>query len=124
MIPPLSHNWTVPLVEDMLCYARTGLIKAMVMGPGRVVLFYGRQSLGEGLSLGKSRDTKFMLTGVSTWVGKPAYLAADPLTIQEGWHEIGQIITEHWIKVGGLGHPCVNPLTPQLFRFDCQGDSP
>ena len=29
-----------------------------------------------------------MLTGVGTWVGKPAYLAADPLTIQEGWQEI------------------------------------
>ena len=40
-VPPLSHMWTVPLVEDMLCYARTGLTKAMVMGPGRVILFMG-----------------------------------------------------------------------------------
>ena len=24
-VPPLPHTWTVPLVEDMLCYARTGL---------------------------------------------------------------------------------------------------
>ena len=64
---PLSHAWTVPLVEDMLCYARTGLTKAVVIGPGRAVLFYGRQSLGEGLSLGKSRDAAFILTGVGTY---------------------------------------------------------
>ena len=59
-------------------------IKAIVMSPGRAILFYGRWSLGEGLSLGKARDAAFILTGVGTWVGKPDYLAADPLTIQEG----------------------------------------
>ena len=30
VVPPLSHAWTVPLVEDMLCYARTGLTEAVV----------------------------------------------------------------------------------------------
>ena len=84
-VPPLPHAWTVPLVEDMLCYARTDLTKAVVMGPGRAILFYGRQSLGEALSLGESRGTAFMLTGAGTWVSKPAYLAADSFTIQEGW---------------------------------------
>ena len=118
VVPPLSHVWTVPLVEDMLSYARTGLTEAMVMGQGRAVLFYGRHSFGEGLSTGESRDTAFMLTGVGTWVGKPAYLAADPLTIQEGWWEITQAVTKCLIKVRGPGHPCVNLLTPQLFRFD------
>ena len=43
-VPPPSHNWTAPLVEDMLCYARTGLTKAVVTGQGRAVLFYGRHS--------------------------------------------------------------------------------
>ena len=71
----------VPLVQDMLCYGRTGLTKGMVMGLGRAVLFYGRWSLGEGLSLGKVRDAAFTLTEAGTWVGKPAYQAADPLTI-------------------------------------------
>ena len=83
-VPPPSHAWTASLVEDMICYARTGLTEAVVMGPGRAVLFHGRQYLGEGLSLGESRDTTFELTGEGTWVGKPAYLATDPLTIQEG----------------------------------------
>ena len=40
--------------------------------------------MGEGLSLGKVRDATFTFTGAGTWVGKPAYLAANPLTIQEG----------------------------------------
>ena len=40
--PPPPHAWTVPLVEDMLYHGRTGLMEAMVMGPGKAVLFYGR----------------------------------------------------------------------------------
>ena len=96
----------------------------MVMGPGRAVLFYGRHSLAEGLSSGKFRGTTFMLTGAGTWVGKPAYLAVDPLTIQKGWWEITQAITKWWIKVQCPGHSCMNPSTPQLFRFDQQGGSP
>ena len=65
-----------------------------------------------------------MLTGAGTWVGKPAYLATDPLTIQEGWQEIAQDITKCWIKVRGPGHPHVNPSTPQPFMFNHPGDSP
>ena len=124
VVLPLSHAWTVPLVEDMLCYARTGLTKAVVTGPGRAVLFYRRCSLGEGLSPDESRNAAFMLTGVGTWIGKPAYLAADPLTIQEGWWEIAWAITKCQIKVRGPGHPCVNLSTSQPFRFDWWGDSP
>ena len=65
-----------------------------------------------------------MLTGVGTWVAKPTYLTADPLTIQEGWWEIAWDITECQIKVRGPRHPHVNPSTPQPFRFDQRGDSP
>ena len=124
VVPSLPHAWTAPLVEDMLCYARTGLTKAVVMVPGRAILLYGRQSLGEDLSLDKSRDSAFVLTGAGTWVCKPAYLAIDPLTIQEAQWEIAQAITECQIKVRGPGHPCVNPLSPQPFRFDHPEDSP
>ena len=81
---PPPHIWMVPAVEDMLCHSRTGLTKAIVTGPGWAALFYGQQSLGEGLSLGEVRDAMFTLTGAGTWVGQLAYLAADPLTIQEG----------------------------------------
>ena len=122
-IPPLPHAWTVPLVEDMLHYARTGLTKVVLMGPGRAIFFYRRQSLGEGLSLGEARDATFILTAVGTWVGKPAYLATDPLTIQEGQWKINQAVTECQIKMRGPGHQYVNLLTPQPFRFDHLGDS-
>ena len=44
--------------------------------------------------------------------------------IQEGWQEIAQAITEYQMKVRGPGHPHVNPLTPQPFRFNCPGVSP
>ena len=77
------HTWMAPVVEDMLCYGRTGLTKAVVTGPSRAVLFHERWSMGEGLSLGKARDATFTLTGAGTWVGKSAYLATDPFTIQE-----------------------------------------
>ena len=83
----------------------------MVTGPGRAVLFHGRCYLGEGLSPDESRDATFVLTGVGTWVGRPVYLAADPLTIQKGWWEIAWAITKCWIKVRGPRHPCVKPST-------------
>ena len=83
-ISPPSHPWMAPLVEDMLCDARTSLTKAVVTDPGRAILFYGRHSLGEGLTLDQARDAAFLLTRAGTWVRKPAYLAADLMTIQEG----------------------------------------
>ena len=83
-VPPPSHSWTAPLVEDILPDVRTGLTKAVVIGPVRAVLFYGRHSLGEGLTTYKSRDAAFLLTRGGMWVGKPAYLATDHLTIKEG----------------------------------------
>ena len=65
-IPPPSHPWTAPLVEDMLREARTGLTEAVVIGPGRAILFYGRCSLGEGLKVDEVRDATFLLTGAGT----------------------------------------------------------
>ena len=32
----------------------------------------------------EARDAAFLLTGAGMWVGKSAYLTADPMTIQEG----------------------------------------
>ena len=93
-------------------------------GPGRTILFYGRHSLGEGLCLGEVRDTIFTLTGAGTWVGKLAHLAADPLTIQEGWRVIAQAITECWIEARGPGHQCPHPTTPKAFRFSHGDESP
>ena len=38
-VSPPSQSWTAPLVEDMLCDARTGLTKAVVIGPDRQSFF-------------------------------------------------------------------------------------
>ena len=121
---PLPHAWTAPVVEDMQWHGRAGLTKAVVTGPGRAILFYGRHSLGEGLSLGKVRDAIFTLTGAGTWVGKLAHLVADPLTIQEGWWVIAQAITECQIGVRGPGHPHSHPRPTQAFRFYHGDESP
>ena len=94
-VPTPFHSWMPPLMEDMLHDARTWLTKAVVTGPGRAVLFYGRHSMGEGLTAEEARDAAFLLTGAGTWVGKLAFLAADPMTIQEGWWAIAQAVMGH-----------------------------
>ena len=105
-------------MEDMLHDARTRLTKAVVIGPGRAVLFYGRCSMGEGLTVDEARDAAFLITGAGTWVGKSAYLAADHMTIQEGRRAIAQAITDCQVKARGPGHPHVNPPAQQSFQFD------
>ena len=94
-LPPPSHSWVAPLMEDMLHDARTRLTEAVVTGPGRAVLFYGRHSMGEGLTTDKARDATFLLTEAGMWVGKLAYLTTDPMTIQEGRRAIAQAISDH-----------------------------
>ena len=92
-VPPPSHAWMAPVVEDMLQEARAGLTEAVVIGLGRAILFYGRHLMGEGLKADEARDAAFLLTGAGTWVGKLAYLTADPMTIQEGRRAIAQAIS-------------------------------
>ena len=77
-VPPPSHSWTAPLVQDMLHDLRTSLTKAVVTGPGKAVLFYGRCPTGEGLPTDEARDAAFLLTRAGTWVGK---LPTLPLTL-------------------------------------------
>ena len=108
----------------MLHDIRTSLTKAVETGPGRAVLFYGRCSVGEGLITDEARDAAFLLTRAGTWVRKLAYLAADPMTIQGGQQAIAQAITDCRVKVRGPGHPCVNLLAQQPFRFDHPRGSP
>ena len=66
----------------------------------------------------------FLFTGAGTWVGKLAYLAADPMTIQEGRTAIAQAVSDCWVKARGPGHPHVNPPAQQPFWFDRPRSSP
>ena len=66
------------------------------MGPDWAILFFGKQSLGEGLSLGEVHDAMFMLTG-----DKQAQLDANSVTLQEGWQAIGQAIAKWLVEARG-----------------------
>ena len=66
----------------------------------------------------------FLLTGAGMWVGKLASLATDPMTIQEGERAIAQAISDHWVKVRGPRHPCVNLPAQQPFQFNPPRSSP
>ena len=79
--PPPLHAWTSPVVEDMLWDMRVGLTEAVVIGPGRAILFYGRCSMGEGLKADEAMDATFLLTGAGMLVEKSAYLTADPMML-------------------------------------------
>ena len=89
-----SHSWMALLVEDMLQEARAGLTEAIVTCPGRAILFYERYSMGEGLRADEARDAAFLLTGAGLWVGKSAYLTANPMMIQEGKRAIAQAVLD------------------------------
>ena len=122
--PPPLHAWTAPVVEDMLREVRAGLTEAVVIGPGRAILFYGRHSMGEGLKADKARDAAFLLTGAGTWVGKSAYLTTDPMMLQEGKRAKTQAVSDHRVKARGPGHPRVNLPAQQPFRFNTSRISP
>ena len=68
--PPPPHAWQTPVVKDMLWDGKSGLTETVVIGPGHAILYYGRWSLGEGLTFGKARDAMFTLSGGISWVGK------------------------------------------------------
>ena len=123
-VPPPPHAWMAPVVEDMLQEARAGLTEAVVIGPGRAILFYGRHSMGEGLKADEARDAAFLLTGAGMWVGKSAYLTANPMTIQEGRRAIAQAISDNRVKARGPGHPQVNLPAQQPFKFNTPRASP
>ena len=123
VLPPL-HAWMAPVVEDMLQETRAGLTEAVVIGPGRAILFYGRCSMGEGLKADEARDAAFLLTGAGTWVRKLAYLTADPMMLQEGKRAIACAISDHRVKARGPGCPRVNPPAQQPFRFNTLRASP
>ena len=80
--------------------------------------------MGEGLRADEARDAPFLLTGAGTWVGKSAYLTADPMTIQEGKRAITQAVSDNRVKARGPECPHANLLAQQPFRFNAHIASP
>ena len=79
--------------------------------------------MGEGLRVDEARDATFLLTGAGMWVGKSAYLTTNPMTIKEGKRAIAQAVSDNRVKARGLGHPWVNLLAQQHFKFNTQRTS-
>ena len=80
--------------------------------------------MGEGLKVDEARDATFLITGSSTWVGKPAYLTANPMTLLEGRRAITCTVFDQRVKARGLGCPRVNLTAQQPFRFDVSRTPP
>ena len=80
--------------------------------------------MGQVLKVDEARDAAFLLTGAGTWVGKLAYLTADPMTIQEGRRAIAQAISDNRVKARGPGCPWVNQPAQQPFKFNTPRTSP
>ena len=104
VLPPL-HAWMVPVVEDMLRDIRARLTEAVVIGSGEAILFYGRRSMGEGLTVDEARDATFLITGDGTWVGKWVYLTANPIMLPEGKRAITRAVSDQRVKARGPGCP-------------------
>ena len=101
MCPHPCMLMMAPVVEDMLQEAQDGLTEAVVIGPGRAILFYGRCSRGEGLKADQARDAAFLLTSAGMWVGKLAYLTANPVMSQDGKRAITQAASDCGVKARG-----------------------
>ena len=61
--------------------------------------------MGQGLKTDEARNAAFLLTGAGMWVGKSAYLTANPMTIKEGRRAIAQAVSDNRVKARGPGHP-------------------
>ena len=88
------------------------------------MLFYGWQSLGEGLSLGEAQDAAFTLSGSIGWVERQTQLSGKPVSLHEGQQLIVQAITESHIKPRGSGCPCSIPHVSTPFNFTNKDPSP
>ena len=80
--------------------------------------------MGEGLKVDEARDAAFLITGSGTWVGKPAYLTAGPMTLLEGRRAITHAVLDQRVKARGPGCPRVNLPAQQPFRFDVSRTPP
>ena len=71
--------------------------------------------MGEGLKADEAKDATFLLTGAGTWVGKSAYLTANPMTIQEGRRAIAQAILDNRVKARGPSTSLSKSAGPTAF---------
>ena len=104
--PPPSHAWSGSLIGDtFLGGLEEQITKAVVLAPGEAILFFGCQSLKEGIPLRNARNVGFSLTGPVNWVCRTVQVQVTVNTIQEGHQAIVDAVVEMRTKVRGPGHP-------------------
>ena len=77
----------------------------MVLTPGEAMLFFGRQSLKEGIPHGKARDAAFSLAGPVIWAGRGAQVKVRVHMVEESHQSIADAVVEKRMKAQGPGHP-------------------
>ena len=70
------------------------IAEAVVLATGETILFFGQQSLKEGLPLGDARDVGFHLGGPVNWARTEAQVKMMVSTVQEGHWAITDAIKE------------------------------
>ena len=81
------------------------ITKAVVLVPGKAILFLGQQSLKEGLPLGNARDVRFSLMDPINWAGRTAQVEVTINAVQEGHQAILEAVVEKRTKARGPGCP-------------------
>ena len=71
----------------------------------RPMLFYGWQSLGEGLSLGEEWDVMFMQSRALSWVGQQVQLNANALSLWKAGDWLPKPSPNDMLKLGDLDIP-------------------
>ena len=115
--PPLTHAWGRCLINDILqeAWPEDWITEAVVLSPGKAILFFGRWSRNEGLPYHRARNDQFGLGGPFNWPGRPAQIEALRKTVQEGCHAIIEAVVEKKTKTRRPGQPwgkAKQPRTP------------
>ena len=115
MNPHLPIAWTGSLIADIFQEGlEERITEAVVLAPEETILFFGRQSLKEGLPHRKARDVAFRKVGPVIWAGRQAQLKMTVNMVQEGHQAIADAVVEKRRKAGGLGCPQGKKNTNQI----------
>ena len=77
----------------------------MVLVPKKAVLFFGQQSLKEGLPLDDASDVGFCLVGPVNWAGREAQVETMVSSVQEGCQAIADAIKGNRTMAQGTRMP-------------------
>ena len=98
--------WINSLITDIFQESlEERITKPVVLASGEAILFFGRQSLKEGLPHGKARDVAFSVAGPVIWAGRQAHVKTTVNAVQEGHSAIADAVVEKGMKAQGPGCP-------------------